>query len=1562
MKETDVVNAVAVGAEVWIERAIANGEEDDAEHDELDRGATHARGVVRALDESRGVAVVETMRGKRLERQIDRVLMRETQGQEDMVKLNHLHEPGVLENLRQRYAQDDIYTYTGSILIAVNPFKDVGHLYDEHMMGMYRGVRLGDLSPHVFATADAAYEAMRTEGTSQSVLVSGESGAGKTETAKLLMRYIAYRSMCEGAGPDERDATSETTQKKILESNPLLEAFGNAKTVRNDNSSRFGKYVEMQFDANRHISGAAIRTYLLERSRVVKTSDLERNFHVFYQLCAGAEASFREDLRLKDAKGFHYTNQSSCFELKGVDDAEEFRRTIEAMDVIGITKDEQKSIMSVIAGILHLGNVHFVDSAESTDEGCDLAGEDAKNALLDCAAVLRLDAEKLERSLRTRRLVLADEVIHKPLSAAAAVHSRDALAKSLYSKLFDALVERINACIGQDERSERYIGVLDIYGFESFAVNSFEQFCINFANEKLQQHFNQHIFKLEQAEYEKEGIDWSYIEFIDNQDILDVIERRANGIISLLDESCMLGSSTDEHFVHKLYSSLQNDTRFSKPKLTQTAFTLSHYAGEVTYESESFLDKNKDFIIQEQEEMIASSSHEELVKMFATSRDCVDQTGRSKSSTKFSSVSARFKKQLGELMQKLNATEPHYIRCIKPNAASEPARFDSASVLQQLRCGGVLEAIRISCAGYPSRKSIDVFLARFGLLAPSAASLFFEGKEREALEGILQAANVEGWQIGKTQVFLRAGQMAILDVLRLNKLNGAAIAIQSRARTFVKRKQFRELREASIKIAAVTRGMIARKKVRDIREEMAALRIQTAFRAIRARIQFNRTKEAALKIQAIVRGARARQVLRETRDTEARATKAATCIQSRWRGKFARIEFNQLRNKARETGALIEAKSALERQLESEKTRTIMEQRARQDDNARHANVESALRGRVDELEKELADANAKNAKIEGATLMKDDEIIELNRSMQELQTANRVEIQELRQWKEKAASLFAELNAKLGVSSDDVSNELSLVALQELVVKINEKMQLSSKLEEEVRALTHARDDLDKMVTQMRDDIRDMEKENENLKSSFTSPSMDRRSARFGVLSPMSPMESLDTPRSPDTPHSDDVVASLEREQAELDARKAKLEQVRSHLEYSILLGFIEKNAADAGFTENGTPVLACVIFRCLIKWGTFELDRTTLFDKIMDAISLNIDRAGEDHTALAYWLSNSFTLLQLLHRTLKTHSSGSKEMRRKSGSFFDRINSRFARASTPTSSPGVNGVAHIDAKYPAFLFKQHLAALVERIYGTLRDRAKKDINPQFATCIQAPRNRVASTKVSTGGATLSRSSSAMLGDGWMRILDVLETSVKAMALNNVPAQLTRKFFDQIFCFINVQMFNALLLRRECCSFSNGEYIKMGLSLLDGWARKPQNEAVGEHALNELRFIRQAVELLVIHQKPQKTLNEITLELCPQLSIQQLYRISTMYWDDKYGTESVSADVLSEMRVRMKEDNSAHLSNSFLLDDDSSVQFSIDENIDASSINIQLTGYALPSIFNENASFSFLLTRPTKE
>ncbi|CAI0385595.1 unnamed protein product, partial [Linum tenue] len=494
-------------------------------------------------------------------------------GVDDMTNLHYLNEAEVLHNLATRFQIDEIYTYTGNILIAVNPFQALPHLYEPAVMKRYKEAKMGEQAPHVFTIADIAYRAMITEGKSNSILVSGESGAGKTETTKNLMCYLAYlggNSAAEG----------QTIEQQVLESNPVLEAFGNAKTARNNNSSRFGKFVEIQFDNVGRISGAAIRTYLLERSRVCQISDPERNYHCFYLLCAAPKEEI-EKYKLGDPKSFHYLNQSNCYQLVGVNDANNYLATRRAMDVVGISEEEQEAIFRVVAAILHLGNIDFGNN-EGDPESSVLKDDDSKFHLDMTAQLLRCDPESLEDALCKRKMITPDDVIKKSLDISGAIISRDGLAKTIYSRLFDWLVDKINVSIGQDPKSKCLIGVLDIYGFESFESNSFEQLCINYTNEKLQQHFNQHVFKSEQAEYTKEEIDWRYIEFVDNQDVLSLIEKKTGGIIALLDEACLVPKSTHETFAQKLYQTFKDHKRFIKPKLARSEFTIVHYAGEVS--------------------------------------------------------------------------------------------------------------------------------------------------------------------------------------------------------------------------------------------------------------------------------------------------------------------------------------------------------------------------------------------------------------------------------------------------------------------------------------------------------------------------------------------------------------------------------------------------------------------------------------------------------------------------------------------------------------------------------------------------------------------------------------------------------------------------------------------------------------------------------------------------------------------------------------------------------------------------------------------------------------------
>ncbi|KAK9083352.1 hypothetical protein Scep_029823 [Stephania cephalantha] len=852
-------------------------------------------------------------------------------GVNDMTRLSYLHEPGVLHNLLTRYECNKIYTYTGNILIAINPFQRLPQLYDSETMEQYKGAPLGMLNPHVFAVADVAYRVMMNEGERNSILVSGESGSGKTETTKMLMCYLANLG---GRVANER----RTVEQQVLESNPVLEAFGNAKTVRNDNSSRFGKFVEIQFDGHGRISGAAIRTYLLERSRVCQISDPERNYHCFYRLCSAPPEEI-EKYKLGNPKSYHYLNQSNCYELVGVNDAHDYLATRHAMDVVGISQEEQDAIFRVVAAILHLGNIEF--EKEEVSEHAVIKDDQARFHLQMTAELLMCDPQALEDALCKRVMITREEIIKRSLDPLGAIVGRDGLAKTIYSRLFDWLVEKINFSIGQDPDSNSLIGILDIYGFESFKTNSFEQFCINFTNEKLQQHFNQHVFKMEQEEYVNEQIDWSYIDFVDNQDVLDLIEKKPGGIIALLDEACMFPKSTHETFCEKLYQTFKTHKRFIKPKLSVTSFTIAHYAGEVPYDACQFLDKNKDYVVLEHQELLSASKCSFVAGLFPPILD------ESTKSSKFSSIGSRFKLQLQQLMEYVNSTKPLYIRCVKPNNLLKPGIFDNVNVMQQLRCGGVLETIRISCAGYPTRRTFKEFIDRFSILCPTALEGNYD--EKAVCTRILGKIGLSGFQIGETKVFLRANQMAELDAARAVILAKAAIVIQRNVRAHISQKRFVALKHASIFIQSFWRGRKDYKLYIHMKRESATIKIQKNMRRHLSRKAYTQLYLSVLVLQTQLRGSIAHHTLRLRKKSKAatriqaqwrchrlssmynKEKEASIVFQSKWRGRTARRELRQLKMAARESSALKEAKERLQRQVDELTNQLRFERRLRLD-------------------------------------------------------------------------------------------------------------------------------------------------------------------------------------------------------------------------------------------------------------------------------------------------------------------------------------------------------------------------------------------------------------------------------------------------------------------------------------------------------------------------------------------------------------------------------------------------------------------------------------------------------
>ncbi|XP_043692189.1 myosin-11-like isoform X1 [Telopea speciosissima] len=1495
-------------------------------------------------------AEIQTSNGKTVVAMLSKIYPKDMEapagGVDDMTKLSYLHEPGVLQNLATRYELNEIYTYTGNILIAINPFQRLPHLYDTHMMEQYKGAPFGELSPHVFAIADVAYRAMINEGKSNSILVSGESGAGKTETTKMLMRYLAYlggRVATEG----------RTVEQQVLESNPVLEAFGNAKTVRNNNSSRFGKFVELQFDKHGRISGAAIRTYLLERSRVCQVSDPERNYHCFYLLCA-APAEVVEKYKLGNPKSFHYLNQSNCYELVGINDAHDYLATRRAMDIVGISEKEQDAIFKVVAAILHLGNLEFAKGKEI--DSSVLKDEKAKFHLQMTAELLMCDAEALEDALCKRVMITPEEVIKRSLDPLAATVSRDGLAKTIYSRLFDWLVDKINNSIGQDPNSKSLIGVLDIYGFESFKANSFEQFCINFTNEKLQQHFNQHVFKMEQEEYTKEKIDWSYIEFVDNQDVLDLIEKKPGGIIALLDEACMFPKSTHETFSQKLYQIFKNHKRFIKPKLSRTDFTIAHYAGEVLYQSDQFLDKNKDYVVPEHQDLLSASKCPFVAGLFPL---LPEETSKS---SKFSSIGSRFKLQLQQLMETLNSTEPHYIRCVKPNNLLKPAIFENVNVMQQLRCGGVLEAIRISCAGYPTRRTFFEFLNRFGILAPEVLEGNYD--EKVACKKILEKKGLTGSQIGKTKVFLRAGQMAELDARRAEVLSGAANTIQRKMRTHIARKQFAALRKASICIQSWWRGRLAYKMYELMRKDSAAVKIQKNMRKYQTRNAYSRLRLSVLVVQTGLRAMAARNDFRYRKQTKGaiaiqarwrchrassyhkKLKRASIVSQCRWRGRIARRELRKLKMAARETGALKEAKDKLEKNVEELTWRLQLEKRLRTDleeakaqEIAKLQNSLQAMQIKVDETNALLVEEreNAQKAMEEAPPVIMETPVIVQDTEKIESLTAEVDDWKTLFQSEKQRADDFERKNSEIQESSEERRKKLEetekkVIQLQESLSRLEEKLTNLASENQVLRQQSLTMAPNNKFLSGRTKSISLRQSESGRLVSADTKTTVDMH----GALTTKEPSEIEEKPQK-----------SLNEKQQE--NQDLLIRCIAQHLGFS-----------------GSRPIAACIIYKCLRHWRSFEVERTSVFDHIIQTIGQAIE-TQENNDVLAYWLSNASTLLLLLQRTLKASgAAGMAPQRRRSSSatLFGRMTQSFRGAPQGVNLSfsnggvvgGVDTLRQVEAKYPALLFKQQLTAYVEKIYGMIRDNLKKEISPLLGLCIQAPRTSRASLVKGSSRSPANGTAQQVLIAHWQGIVKSLGIFLSTLKANHVPPFLVRKVFTQIFSFINVQLFNSLLLRRECCSFSNGEYVKAGLAELEHWCYKATDEYAGS-AWDELKHIRQAIGFLVIHQKPKKTLDEISHDLCPVLSIQQLYRISTMYWDDKYGTHSVSSDVISNMRVLMTEDSNNAGSNSFLLDDDSSIPFSVDD-ISKSMEQIDISDIEPPSLIRENSGFVFLLPR----
>ncbi|XP_028846457.1 unconventional myosin-Ib isoform X8 [Denticeps clupeoides] len=785
----------------------------------------------------------------------------------DMVLLEPLTEESFIDNLRKRFDHSEIYTYIGSVVISLNPYKSLP-IFTADKVEEYRNRNFYELSPHIYALADEAYRSLRDQDKDQCILITGESGAGKTEASKLVMSYVA--AVC-GKGQEVNKV-----KEQLLQSNPVLEAFGNAKTVRNDNSSRFGKYMDIEFDFKGDPMGGVISNYLLEKSRVVKQPRGERNFHIFYQLLSGASEDLLKKLKLdRDFSKYNYLSLDSAT-VNGLDDAANFRTVRNAMQIVGFMEDEVQSVLELVAAVLKLGNIEF--KPESRVNGFDESRVKDKNDLKEMCELLGIEQSVLERAFSFRTVEAKMEKVSTTLNVAQAYYARDALAKNLYSRLFSWLVNRINESIkAQSKTRKKVMGVLDIYGFEIFedGDNSFEQFIINYCNEKLQQIFIELTLREEQEEYIREGIEWTNIEYFNNAIICDLIENNQNGILAMLDEECLRpGNVTDETFLEKLNTVCAYHQHFESRRsknskfltdhsLPHNCFRIQHYAGKVLYRVEGFVDKNNDLLYRDLSQAMYKANHSLMKLLFPEGNPAKVNLKRPPT------AGFQFKASVGTLMKNLQTKNPNYIRCIKPNDKKAPHIFTESLVCHQVRYLGLMENVRVRRAGYAFRQPYEPCLERYKMLCKQTWP-HWKGPAREGVEVLLTELQVspEEFSYGRSKIFIRNPRtLFFLEEKRRQCLEDLATLIQKIYRGWKCRTHFLLLKKSQVVVAAWYRRYAQQKKYQKIRS-------------------------STIVVQSYIRGWKSRKILRELK-YQKRCEEAVTTISAFWHGTQVRREYRK---------------------------------------------------------------------------------------------------------------------------------------------------------------------------------------------------------------------------------------------------------------------------------------------------------------------------------------------------------------------------------------------------------------------------------------------------------------------------------------------------------------------------------------------------------------------------------------------------------------------------------------------------------------------------------------------
>uniref|UniRef100_A0A8C0FK18 Myosin heavy chain 10 n=1 Tax=Bubo bubo TaxID=30461 RepID=A0A8C0FK18_BUBBB len=998
---------------------------------------------------------------------------------EDMAELTCLNEASVLHNLKDRYYSGLIYTYSGLFCVVINPYKNLP-IYSENIIEMYRGKKRHEMPPHIYAISESAYRCMLQVGSSL-----GESGAGKTENTKKVIQYLAHVASSHKGRKDHNIPVSwdifsfGELERQLLQANPILESFGNAKTVKNDNSSRFGKFIRINFDVTGYIVGANIETYLLEKSRAVRQAKDERTFHIFYQLLAGAGEHLKSDLLLEGFNNYRFLS-NGYIPIPGQQDKDNFQETMEAMHIMGFSHDEILSMLKVVSSVLQFGNISF-----KKERNTDQASMPENTVAQKLCHLLGMNVMEFTRAILTPRIKVGRDYVQKAQTKEQADFAVEALAKATYERLFRWLVHRINKALDRTKRQgASFIGILDIAGFEIFELNSFEQLCINYTNEKLQQLFNHTMFILEQEEYQREGIEWNFIDFgLDLQPCIDLIERPANppGVLALLDEECWFPKATDKTFVEKLVQEQGTHSKFQKPRQLKDKadFCIIHYAGKVDYKADEWLMKNMDPL----NDNVATLLHQSSDKFVAELWKDVDRivgldqvTGITETAfgsaykTKkgmFRTVGQLYKESLTKLMATLRNTNPNFVRCIIPNHEKRAGKLDPHLVLDQLRCNGVLEGIRICRQGFPNRIVFQEFRQRYEILTPNAIPKgFMDGKQ--ACERMIRALELDPnlYRIGQSKIFFRAGVLAHLEEERDLKITDIIIFFQAVCRGYLARKAFAKKQQQLSALKILQRNCAAYLKLRHWQWWRVFTKVKPLLQVTRQEEELQakdeelmKVKEKQTKVEAeLEEMERKHQQLLEEKNILAEQLQAETEL-------FAEAEEMRARLAAKKQ-ELEEILHDLESRVEEEEERNQILQ-----------NEKKKMQGHIQDLEEQLDEEEGARQKLQLEKVTAEAKIKKMEEEILLLEDQNSKFLKEKKLMEDR----IAECTSQLAEEEEKAKNLAKLKNKQEMMITdLEERLKKEEKTRQE---LEKAKRKLDGETTDLQDQIAELQAQIEELK-----------------------------------------------------------------------------------------------------------------------------------------------------------------------------------------------------------------------------------------------------------------------------------------------------------------------------------------------------------------------------------------------------------------------------------------------------------------------------------------------